>query len=353
MTLDPRRPAVDTRAGVEGRGVPMEGVVVVVGATASGKSRLAAQLAAMLGRDVVNADALQLYRELQIGVAKPEADVRRLAPHHLFEEASVCDGLSAGEYVRRARGVLAELAAEGRGAVVVGGTGLYVEALLHGIDVIPDVPLEVRTRVRALIARRGPERAHRLLARVDPPLAARLPPGDRQRIARGLEVAFGTGRRLSELQRGGVFARGRGDASSHRAEGPVAQAQGDLDARVIGVRRGRADLADRIARRVWAMWQEGLLDEARRLVALGMREAVEARKPIGYREAFAVLDGRASDVEAKRETVRRTLALAKRQETWWRRRGVAWVEVAAGEEPSVGTALAALRALSGQPDVLG
>jgi len=157
---------------------------------------------------------------------------------------------------------------------------------------------------------------------VDPPLAARLPPADAQRIGRGLEVAFGTGRRLSSFQRGG----------------PASQGGGAARAVTIGIRRTREDLRDRITHRVALMWSEGLLEEARRLQEMGLRGDVEHQKPIGYREAFSVLDGLLDPDEAMRRTVQQTVALAKRQMTWWRKREVTWLDVEPGEEPSVAQA---------------
>lgn len=303
-------------------------MIVVVGATASGKSGLAARLANACAGDVVNADALQLYAELELGVAKPGPELLALAPHHLFDAASVRQKVSVGDFLGRARPLVHRLEEAGRAVVVVGGTGMYVSALLDGLDAMPEVPEPVKGRIRRLIERHGSSRAHRLLARVDPALAARLAPGDRQRIGRGLEVAFGTGQRLSRLQQRGSFGR---------AAGPRAGVA------LLGVKRGRADLAERIARRVEMMWRDGMLDEARRLRDAGLRDDVEALKPIGYKEAFAVLDGHVSQEEAMRETIRHSVALAKRQETWWRRRGVAWLEVPPDEEPSVADALALVR----------
>lgn len=297
----------------------------MVGTTTSGKTKLAADVARLGGGEVVNADALQLYRELGIGVAKPDASLRRLVPHHLFEEASVREPWSAGAYACRARQVIEEIWGRGRIPVLAGGTGLYVKAVILGLPDLPVSQPDVRRRVARLIDRHGIARAYRLLRHRDPGLALRLHGTDRQRISRGLEVSLGTGRALSELQRG---------AATPLDTGGVA---------VVGVRRTRADLAGRIARRIEEMWREGLLSEAKRLSEEGLRAAVEARKPIGYREAFAVLDGRIGIAEAKRLTARATLQLAKRQETWWRRRDVRFVDVAEGLEPDAAAVLDAIR----------
>ncbi|MFN7973211.1 MAG: tRNA (adenosine(37)-N6)-dimethylallyltransferase MiaA [Acidobacteriota bacterium] len=296
---------------------------MVVGATASGKTRLASEIACRVTGEVVNADALQLYRELSIGVAKPDPAMLARAPHHLFEDLSVREPSSVGRFVARARAVLEEIWRHGHVPVVAGGTGLYVDRLLRGIDDVPAVPAPVRQRIRSLVERRGAARAHRLLAHVDPTMAGRLAPADRQRIGRGLEVYFGTGRRLSTLQSGA----GKGI---------------DADVRMVGIRRTRVDLDARIRDRVRIMWGAGLLDEARRLRSLGLEADVRARKPIGYAEAFDVLDGRLSEGEAVEGTAVATRQLAKRQDTWFRRMAIRWIDASPGAEVDPDDALSAL-----------
>ena len=296
-------------------------MIAVVGATATGKSGLAVGLARALGAEIVNGDAFQLYHELRIGVAKPGCAERAGIAHHLFELARVTEPMDAASYARHARRSIEEIWARGRVAIVAGGTGLYVSAVVAGIDPMPAIPDPIRQRIRQLVERRGATRAHRLLAHVDPALARRIDPRNPRRVARGLEVFFGAGVPLSALQTG-------------RAEPLPAAWQA-----MLGVRRSRADLAARVARRVDRMWEAGLLGEARELVAAGLAAAVVARRPIGYREAFAVLRGELTEARAKELTVAATRRLARRQDTWWRRRAVAWLDVEGPGEPSIGRAL--------------
>ena len=163
--------------------------IAVVGPTGSGKSELALRLAEAFGGEIVNTDSLQVYRFLDIGTAKPDAAERARVPHHLLDIVNPDEPFSAGEYVRAAQAVLADLERRGRLAILCGGTGLYFRALMQGIADIPPVSPAVRDAVAARLAERGPEALHADLERVDPAGAARIHPRDAQRIARALEVA--------------------------------------------------------------------------------------------------------------------------------------------------------------------
>lgn len=275
-------------------------VVALVGATATGKTDLGEALAQVLGAEVVCADSRQLFRELDVGTGKPDAAARSARPHHLFDWLSVGHSApTAGDWAREAAGIIAGIHARGGRALLVGGSGLYLRALMRGLAPAPPRDTAVRERLRAELAAAGPEALHRRLAEVDPASARRLAPRDRQRIVRALEVWEQSGRPWSEW----------------RAEtGPAF----DAEWRVIELIATVPELDARIAARTRAMFAHGLLEETRALVDGGLGEALAALRAVGYDEALAVALGR-SDLEvAIQRTILRTRQLAKRQRTWFR-----------------------------------
>jgi len=284
-------------------------VVVVLGPTATGKSALGLLLAERLDGEIVNADALQVYRGLDIGTAKPTPEERARVPHHLLDVADPAERFSAGELSRRARLAIADIRVRERRPIVVGGSGLYLRALLEGISPVPPGDPEVRRRLLGRLEEEGLPALHAELGRRDPTTAARLPPGDTQRVLRALEVAEATGRALSEW----IARRPYGAAR--------------LGAVRLGLTLPRALLYDAIARRVARMVERGWVDEVERLLSGGLSPAAPAFQAIGYREIARHVEGHWSLERALEETVRATRRYAKRQLTWFRKEpDIIWLD---------------------------
>ncbi|MEO1083532.1 MAG: tRNA (adenosine(37)-N6)-dimethylallyltransferase MiaA [Acidobacteriota bacterium] len=279
---------------------PRPQVVVIVGPTAAGKSSMALRLAQDVGGEIVNADALQVYRDLEIGTDKPTAEMRRAVPHHLVDVLDPEEPYSAGEFARRARVALAEIAGRGRTAFVVGGSGLYLRALLEGLAPVPRSDPATRARLEARLEDEGLPALRRELERVDPGTAGRLTTGDTQRTLRALEVFEVSGVTLSEW-----LAR-------KPAEPPIS-------ARKLGLTVPRAILYDRIADRIHQMIERGWLAEIEMMLKRGTDPRAPAFQAIGYRQLMRHLQGEYSRQEAIDETVRATRRYAKRQFTWFRR----------------------------------
>jgi tRNA dimethylallyltransferase len=282
-------------------------LIAIVGPTGSGKSALALRLARELGGEIVSCDSLQVYRGLDIGSAKATAAERAEVRHHLLDVVEPGEEFSAAEYARQGRAALIDIAARGRLPLVAGGTGLYLKALLQGLFEGPARNAPLRGRLEALAERHGDTRLHRLLGRVDPESAARLAARDRVRIIRALEVFWTTGRPLTALHREGARPL-RGFATL-----------------VLGLAPDRADLRLRVEQRAREMFEGGLLDEVRALLDRGLPPDLRPLRAIGYRQAVAVVLGRQSREDARRETVAETLQFAKRQMTWFRHQAqVTW-----------------------------
>lgn len=293
----------------------MNRVVALVGATATGKSGVALAVARRTGAEIVNADALQVYRGLDIGTAKPTAAERAQVRHHLVDILDPVERFSAGEFARRARESLAEIAARGRPALLVGGSGLYLRALWGGLAAIPAVVPEVRDELFARLAREGLPSLRAELLRRDESTARRLGENDAQRIVRALAVAISTGRPLS----------------AWHADAPLATAP--LGMRRIGLTLPRAVLYDRIAERVQQMVARGWPAEVRRLLDAGVPRDAPALQAIGYSDWIRHFDGETDLRETVAAVVRATRRYAKRQETWFRREpGVEWRDASAAVE---------------------
>ncbi len=280
-------------------------LVVLVGPTASGKTQLACALAQRLGGEIVSADSQQCYRGLDVGTAKPTPAEQKLVPHHLLDVAEPEEQLDAGAFVRLADAAIAEIAARGKRVLLVGGTGLWIRALLHGLLDAPGADPQFRAGLRAEIEERGAPAVHARLAQIDPDAAARIRPNDRVRIERALEVHALSGRRLSELQHEHNFRERR-----HPAQ-------------LIFLDPPRELLHQRIAARTRAMFASGGLERETRMLlqreAAGAAGAVRALKIIGYGECAAALAGRSTLAQAEERTVVRTRQYAKRQRSWFAR----------------------------------
>jgi tRNA dimethylallyltransferase len=279
----------------------MQPILAIVGPTATGKSALALDLAEEIGGEIVSADSLQVYRGLDLGTAKPGAADRARVPHHLVDILEPDEVYSAGEFARRARAAIDEIAARGRVPIVVGGSGLYLRALLRGLSPLPPGDPEVRAALRSRLENEGLAALREELARIDPKTAARLTAGDTQRVLRALEVECVTGRPLSawlDEQPFGIQA--------------IAAVQ-------IGLTLPRSILYDRIAGRVVWMMEAGWLGEVAGLLQRGLSPRLPAFQAIGYRQLVRHLEGDGSLEQAIAEIVRETRRFAKRQETWFRK----------------------------------
>lgn len=284
-------------------------LVVVLGATATGKSALALRLAEELDGEIINADALQVYRGFDIGTGKAAAAERRRVPHHLLDLLAPDEPISAGELARRGRAVIADVRGRRRLPLVVGGSGLYVRALLAGMSPIPAVHPRLRAWLANARRRHGLPALRRWLRVLDPQASARTTEGDSQRTLRALELVLGSGH-----TQGWWIARR-----------PFAD--GALPAIRIGLTVPRAVLYDRIADRVSAMVEAGWVGEVEGLLRAGWDLGLPAFQAIGYRQLAQHLRGDIGLDRAIEETVRATRRFAKRQSTWFRGEpDVAWFE---------------------------
>ena len=281
-------------------------VLLIAGPTASGKSALALRLAERLGGEVVNADALQLYADLSVLSARPTSDEMAVAPHHLFGLADGADGWSVGRWLDAALPILADIAARGRRAIVVGGTGLYFRALTRGLAEIPAVPPAVRRAAADTYQRLGEDAFRQALAARDPAAAARIAPGDRQRLLRAWEVAEATGQALTDWQ---VDTQAPLRADQWRA---------------VVLEPEREALYARCDARLSAMIAAGALGEVRTLMARGLDPLAPVMKAVGVRELAAHLAGELTLPEAVALAQQETRRYAKRQMTWFRNQAPEW-----------------------------
>ena len=309
-------------------------LVAVVGPTASGKTTLAIKAAQVLNGEIVNCDSMQMYRRLSIGTAKPTAEDRRKVPHHLYDIIDPDQHYSAGRYMKEARDVCRQIRSRGHIPFVVGGTGLYLRALLNGMFEAPGRAENVRCRLRRIASRKGTAVLYRMLENRDPLTATKIQSGDERRIIRALEVYLLTGQPMSQLQ---------GKEESFK----------NVSILKIGLDLPRLDLYDRIGRRVSWMFDSGLLDEVEQLLVAGYTVKCKAFEALGYRHALDVLSGKLGREEAVELTQRDTRRYAKRQLTWFRREtNMEWIS-GPGECPASLTCLLELVARQNPQSSLG
>jgi tRNA dimethylallyltransferase len=277
-------------------------IILLAGPTASGKTRLGCALGARVGGVVVNADSMQVYRELSILTARPTPEEEAQAPHRLYGHVPATNRYSVGEWLRDVAPVVKDAKREQRPLVVVGGTGLYFKALTEGLAEVPAIPRDIATEVRADARSKGSEAMHARLARVDPDGAAAIRPSDSARIVRAIEVYEATGRPLSEWQRAA----------------PAKPVISQTRATRIVLAPEPAVLHERISARAEAMVGNGALKEVAALDALGLDPELPVMKAIGVRELAAHLRGDTSLDEAVAAVKTETRRYAKRQMTWFR-----------------------------------
>lgn len=277
---------------------------MVAGPTTSGKSALALALARELDGVVINADSMQVYRELRVLTARPMPEEEASAPHRLYGARPAAEPANAAWWRGQALAAMEEASASGKLPILCGGTGLYFLSLTRGLSDVPAVPAWAREEARARLAELGPAALHEILARSDPATAAKLRPTDPQRVGRAFEVLLGTGRGLADWQSGGL------DPAPWRFS-------------AILLRPPRRELRDAAAARFDAMLRGGALDEAKALVDLGLDPALPAMRAHGVPELAAHLAGRMGLDEARNRAVAHTRQYIKRQDTWFRHHALA------------------------------
>ena len=287
--------------------MPERCAVFLMGPTATGKTELAIALADRYPVALINADSAQVYRGMDVGTAKPDAGTRSRYPHALMDCRDPAEPFSAGDYARAARAEAQASHARGRVPLLVGGTGLYLQAFVEGLSALPAADATVRTRLQAEAAASGWPALHTRLAAVDPKAAARIEPNDSQRITRALEVHTVTGRPMTAVQ-------------AETALAPV-----DYPVLRLALWLPRATIWARIETRFQRMLAAGLLDEVRALMAAGVPADAPAMRAVGYRQARRYLEGTVDYAGMIDEALAATRQLAKRQRTWFRRMpGVEW-----------------------------
>lgn len=295
-------------------------LVIILGPTASGKSELAIRLAEQVGGEILVCDSTQVYRHFDIGTAKVPPSERRGIRHHLMDLVEPDEVFTAGDYRRRALGVLETLRNRQKIPILTAGTGLYLRALLEGLADAPVRSEELRDRLRKRAHQLGPQYLHRLLARLDPETARRLAPRDTQKIIRAIEIRLLAGKGVGEVHRTGRVA----------LEG--------YNVRKVGLLPPRAALYSRIDARVVSMIESGWIDEVRRLVRQGVWVGAKPFQFIGYAELGAFLEGSLGQDRAIEQIQQATRQFAKRQITWFRKEaGVEWL-TGFGDEPAVQSA---------------
>ncbi len=293
----------------------MDNIICIAGPTASGKTALAVELAKLLQGEVVSCDSMQVYKRMNIGTAKPTTQEMEGIPHHMLSVAEPWEDFSVSRYCEMAAPIVDDIVKRGKTAIIAGGTGLYMDALIRGNAFAPYPATGRRQELEQLAADKGIEAVIAMLREVDPESAQRLHPSDQKRIIRAMEVYLETGETITEHNR-------KTKAIPPRYN-PFWFALEDVN---------RQDLYDRIDRRVEIMLQQGLLDEIRSLLAEGIPPKATAMQAIGYKEFVSALGGACSLEEAAAQVQQSSRKYAKRQLTWFRRNGaIHWLAREKGE----------------------
>ena len=288
-------------------------LVAIVGPTASGKTALSIALAERFGGEIVSCDSVAVYRGFEIGTAKPSKEEQARVPHHMLDVAEPSEAFTAGDYSRMARGVLREVAGRGHMPIVVGGTGLYLRALLEGLFAGPPRSKELRERLRESAEEHGPEHLHEVLRHLDPAAAEKIHANDHAKLIRAIEVCMAARTKMSEM-----WKQGRDALTGFRILR-------------IGLDPERELLYEHINQRAAKMFANGLMEETRRL----MKEHADAPalNSLGYKQAVQMIRGEVGEAEAIAAAQQGHRNYAKRQMTWFRReRDVEWLRGFGGEK---------------------
>ena len=283
----------------------MQPAIVIVGPTAVGKTDLSLDVAQEFSGEIINADSMQLYKGMDIGTAKLPVEQRRGVPHHMLDVLEVTQTANVADYQRDARIVINQLAQKSVRSIVVGGSGLFIQALLEDMQ-FPGSDPEIRERLTQEAEEIGPEAIYQRLVDLDPQAAANILPGNTRRVIRALEVIELTGQApVTTLQ----------------------QLTEVVPSIRIGLKRDRADLDERITARVELMWQQGFVSEVEQLEKQGIRQGLTASKALGYAQVLSALAGEISMPDAKAQTIQATKRFARRQESWFARdKKIHWLD---------------------------
>ena len=281
-------------------------LIVICGATATGKSDLAVTLAQEINAEIINADSMQLYKGMDIGTAKITVEERKGIPHHLMDLLDVTQDANVAWYQEHARAAITEIHARGKNVIVVGGTGLYIKAILDELN-FPDTDPVVRAELELEFATKGIGPLFERLEKLDPAAALAIDKANSRRVIRALEVIKITGKPFT-------------------ANLPREESSRYRHAQQFGLVMDRDALSERISNRVERMWEQGLVAEAEKLLVAGITQGVTAQRALGYAQVIAQLEGKVTEEEAKEETKRATRQYARRQETWFSRdERITWI----------------------------
>ena len=284
----------------------MSKVIVICGATATGKSDIAIEVAQEIGAEIINADSMQLYRGMDIGTAKLTVEERKGIPHHLLDVLDVSEDSTVAWYQEQTRAAITEIHGRGKDAVIVGGTGLYIKAILDDLN-FPDTDPEVRAKLEAELAEFGAAALFTRLEELDPAAALAIDRANTRRVIRALEVIEITGMPFT-------------------ANLPREDSSRYPDALQFGLVMDREHLRERIDQRVDRMWDAGFVDEVDRLIIQGIGNGSTAQRALGYAQIIAMRSGTMTEEEAKEDTKRASRQYARRQETWFSRDArIQWV----------------------------
>jgi len=281
-------------------------LIVICGATATGKSDLAVALAQDIDAEIINADSMQLYKGMNIGTAKITSEEQKGIPHHLMDLLEVTQDANVAWYQENARAAITEIHGRGKNAIVVGGTGLYIKAILDELN-FPDTDPVVRAELELEFATKGIGPLFERLEKLDPAAALAIDKANSRRVIRALEVIKITGKPFT-------------------ANLPREESSRYPHAQQFGLVMDRDALSERISLRVERMWEKGLVAEAEKLMAAGIAQGVTAQRALGYAQVIAQIEGKVTEEEAKEETKRATRQYARRQETWFSRdERITWI----------------------------
>jgi tRNA dimethylallyltransferase len=281
-------------------------LIVICGATATGKSDLAVALAQIIDAEIINADSMQLYRGMDIGTAKITIEERKGITHHLLDLLDVTEDANVAWYQEKARAAITDIHARGKSAIIVGGTGLYIKAILDELN-FPDTDPVVRAELELEFATKGITPLFERLEKLDPAAALAIDKANSRRVIRALEVIKITGKPFT-------------------ANLPREESSRYPYAKQFGLVMDRDSLSERISVRVDRMWEQGLVEEAEKLVAAGIMKGTTAQRALGYAQVIAQIEGKVTQEEAQEETKRATRQYARRQETWFSRdERITWI----------------------------
>jgi len=291
-------------------------MILILGLTASGKGKLAFELAKRTDAEIISVDSMKVYRRMDIGTAKPSKEAQRQVRYHLINVIEPSEFFSVAAFLELAESAIEQIKAKNKPVIAVGGTAMYLKALLFGLFEGPGTDKQFRNRLKQRIKEEGSGQLHKQLAQLDPVAAERIDPNDSRRIIRALEVYELTGRPISSLQT------------------QFTQARPQHNWKIVGLRRQKADSVHRINMRAKIMIEQGLVDEVKSLLAEEKSLSPQARCAIGYAEIIEYLDGKYSLVDVLELIKKNTRKFAKAQRTWFKTfRNVNWLDIAP-EEPA-------------------